>query len=246
MFSKMFPDSKFAQKYQMHKSKLCYVVGYGLAPHYTVQLQKDAKDKLYCFHFDETTTSQIKKQYDGYATYKTNTGIVTTYFGSLFVGRCSAVKLKEHMFEFLKKHQLEISNLVSIGMDGPNVNHKFHSEVEDALAADGNRGLLTVGSCPIHIANNAFNKMLSTLSPFINLDQLASDLHGFFSKSAARRIEYSQSESITEISSKFMIRHVKTRWLSLEKVLVRVIEQWPNLKEYFLNTIKADPDIKNI
>ena len=122
----------------------------------------------------------------------------------------------------------------------------MYSEVEDVLAADGNHGLLTVGSCPIHIANNAFNKMLSTLSPFINLDQLASDLHGFFSKSAARRIEYSQSESITEISSKFMIRHVKTRWLSLEKVLVRVIEQWPNLKEYFLNTIKADPDIKNI
>ena len=121
----MFPDSKIAQKYQMHKSKLCYVVGYGLAPYYTAQLQKDAKNKLYCFHFDETTTSQIKKQYDGYATYKTSTGIVTTYFGSLFVGRCSAVKLKEHMFDFLKKHELEISNLVSIGMDGPNVNLNF-------------------------------------------------------------------------------------------------------------------------
>ena len=34
MFSKMFPDSKIAKKYQMHKSKLCYVVEYGLAPHY--------------------------------------------------------------------------------------------------------------------------------------------------------------------------------------------------------------------
>ena len=55
-------------------------------------------------------------------------------------------------------------------------------------------------------------------------------------QSAARRIEYSQSESITGISSKFMIRYVKTRWLSLEKVLIKVIEQWPNLKEYFLKT----------
>ena len=186
MFSKMFPDSKIAQKYQMHKSKLCYVVGYGLAPYYTAQLQKDANNKLYCFHFDETTTSQIKKQYDGYATYKTSTGIVTTYFGSLFVGRCSAVKLKEHMFDFLKKHELEISNLVSIGMDGPNVNLKFHREVEEKLTVDGDRGLLSVGSCPIHIANNGYNKLLSTLSAFINLDQFASDLHGFFSKSAAR------------------------------------------------------------
>ena len=76
-----------------------------------MQLQKDVKNKLYCFHFDETATSQIKKQYDGYATYKTNTGIITAYFGSLFVGRCIAVKLTEHMFEFLQKHQLEIRNL---------------------------------------------------------------------------------------------------------------------------------------
>ena len=57
-------------------------------------------------------------------------------------GRCSAVKVKEQMFEFLKKHQLKISNLVSIGMDGPNVNHKFHSEAEDVLAADSNCELI--------------------------------------------------------------------------------------------------------
>ena len=150
------------------------------------------------------------------------------------------------MFDFLKKHELEISNLVSIGMNGPNVNLKFHREVEEKLTVDGDRGLLSVGSCPIHIANNGYNKLLSTLSAFINLDQFASDLHGFFSKSAARRVEYSQSELITKLSSKFMLRHVKTQWLSLEKVLVRIIEQWQNLKEYFLVTIKGDPDIKNI
>ena len=107
----------------MHKSKLCYVVEYGLAPHYTVKLQKHAKYKLYCFHFYETITSQTKKQYVGYATYKTKTEIVTTYFVSLLIGRCSAVKLREHMFKCLKKHQLEISNLVSIGMNGPH-NHR--------------------------------------------------------------------------------------------------------------------------
>ena len=78
------------------------------------------------------------------------------------------------MFDFLKKHELEISNLVSIGMDGPNVNLKFHREVEEKLTVDGDRGLLSVGSCPIHIANNGYNKLLSTLSAFINLDQFAS------------------------------------------------------------------------
>jgi len=37
------------------------------------------------------------------------------------------------MFEFSTKHQLEISNLVSICMNRPNVNHKSHRETEDAL-----------------------------------------------------------------------------------------------------------------
>ena len=36
-----------------------------------------------------------------------------------------------------------------------------------------------------------------------------------------------------------MLKHVKTRWLSLERVLVRIIEQYKNLKEYFFTTIKT-------
>ena len=119
------------------------------------------------FHFNETTTSQIKKQYDGYDTYKTNTGKVTTYFGSLFVGRCSAVKLKEHMFEFSTKHQLEISNLVSICTNGPNVNHKSHRETEDALLQVIIMGYFQFDPAPYTLLTM---DLLSTLSAFINLD----------------------------------------------------------------------------
>ena len=67
-------------------------------------------------------------------------------------------------------------------------------------------------------------------------------MHGFFSKSAARRIEFKVVSEITDVTALFMIKHVKTRWLSLEKVLLRIIEQWENLKQYFLNAIKEDPD----
>ena len=89
----------------------------GMDSSHRAKIKEDANGKLYYFHFDETTTKQVKKQYDGYATYKTNTGIVSTYFGSLFVGRCSASKLKQHMFEFLVENGLELKNLINIGMD---------------------------------------------------------------------------------------------------------------------------------
>ena len=102
---------------------------------------------------------------------------------------------------------MELKNFINIGMDGPSVNLKFHKDVEEELATHGDGGLVSVGSCPIHIANNGYNKLLDTLQEFIHLDKFASDLHVFFSKSAARRIEYSSSETITEVSSKFMLKH---------------------------------------
>ena len=84
-------------------------------------------------------------------------------------------------------------NLISIGMDGPSVNVKFHEELETEFEED-NHSLISVGSCPIHVANNAFLKLLEILDECgVKLDQIAQDFHGFFSHSAARRIEYTEA-----------------------------------------------------
>lgn len=66
------------------------------------EILNDMKDQPFCFMFDETTTKQIKKQYDGYAKYysiKFNR-IVNHYVGSLFLGHCNSEDLKDHFFEF--------------------------------------------------------------------------------------------------------------------------------------------------
>lgn len=56
----------------------------------------------FTFLFDETTTSQVKKQYDTYVQYESRRykRIVSQYAGSLFVGHCNADALKDHFFEF--------------------------------------------------------------------------------------------------------------------------------------------------
>ena len=43
--------------------------------------------------------------------------------------------------------------------------------------------------------------------------------------------------SITEVTFEFVLKHWQTLWLSLDCVLVRIMEQLENLKEYFLVTI---------
>ena len=50
--------------------------------------------------------------------------------------------------------------------------------------------------------------------------------------------------SITKITSHFVLKHCQTRWLTLDRVLVRIIEQFGNLKEYFLMKLSTLPGFK--
>ena len=67
--SKIFPDSKIVQGYEQNETKIIYVIKYGLCPYFRESLKSDLHSKAFCFRFDETTTSQIKKQDDGFVRY---------------------------------------------------------------------------------------------------------------------------------------------------------------------------------
>ena len=68
------------------------------------------------------------------------------YCGTLFVGRCPAKALKEHMFEFLSKVNLCPSNLLSMGMDGPSVDIEFHGVSEELNKFYNGKTLVNVGT----------------------------------------------------------------------------------------------------
>jgi len=126
-------------------------------------------------------------------------------------------------------------------MDGPAVNKSFSDKLKTTLNNTDATSFIDIGSCPLHSANNAFSDGLKYLKETINLDQIAIDLHFFFKLSAARREDYREVSSITEVTSHYVLKHCQTRWLSLDRVLVRIFEQFENLKEYFLIKLPTLP-----
>ena len=205
------------------------------------QNKEDIKATPYTFHFDETTTSQVKKQYDGYVTYFSQKymEVRTTYCGSLFVGKCAADDLVVHFYEFVKKAGLDTGFMIGLGMDGPNVNLLFQNKLLEQV------NIITVGTCPLHTVNTGFGKAVLALKETVtDFDQMAIDFHFFFKHSTARREQYSKCHEITGVVTKMMERHCESRWLSLQKVLVKLSEQWENLKEYFLNKVPTLPYFK--
>ena len=82
----------------------------------------------------------------------------------------------------------------------------------------------------IHIANNAFLEGIKCLKDNVNVDQFSIDLHFFFKPSAVRREDYKGVFKLTDVTMHYVIKHCQTCWLSLDKVLVRIIVQYKNLK----------------
>ena len=111
-------------------------------------------------------------------------------------------------------------------MDGPSVNKKFERNLLQSLEVNEGTRFICIGSCPLHIVNNSFGEGMASLRAVINLDQFAIDLHFFFKYSAARREDFLQIRDITDVTVQYVLRHCQTRWLSIERVLVRIIEQY--------------------
>lgn len=237
IFRLMFPDSTIASGFSMAETKSKYLVQFGISRFVFEQLMEDIKGCPITFKFDETTTVQTKKQYDGFFQYdsKKFKKIVTHYAGSLFVGHCNKEQLKDHFFEFIAKLKIDVNLLLHISMDGPNVNKSFHKSLEQELLEKNGKRILNIGTCVLHPIHTGFSKGLSKLN--FDFNKLSYDMHFFFKYSSARREDFKLCELETELEVKYTLKHVPSRWLSLKKVLIRIQEQWSNLKEYFLNFI---------
>ena len=208
-FQFMFPDSKIAQSYKQSSTKIKYVIQYGMAPYVVELLLKGFENKSFTFIFDETTTSQIRKQLDGYVRFWSSDSnqISTRYCGSIFLGYCDANHMLEH-FKHIKGYFKWDNNMLHVGMDGPNINKSFEKKLSDYLN-ENSMNILNLGSCSIHKVCNAFRKGLNCLD--IDIDQFAYDIHFFFKLSSARREYYTSIEDITETAAAYAMKHVSTR-----------------------------------
>ena len=130
-------------------------------------------------------------------------------------------------------------------MDGPSVNLLFQQKLETTLQ-ERDEVLIDVGTCPLHIASNAFCEGLKILSADfqIDLDQIVLDLYRFFKYFTHRIHDYFNVETFTELQGHRMLKHLLTRWISIKDVLIQVLGQFSNLKKYYLQILPEQRGFK--
>ena len=98
---------------------------------------------------------------------------------------------------------------------------------------------MTVAHC---IKSIHLSKGISKLP--LDIDQFAVNLHSFFKLYSARREDYTKLQELTEVAAQYVLRHSSVQWLTMKYVVIRRVEQWSNLKEYFLRFIPKQKEFK--
>ncbi|XP_056459485.1 uncharacterized protein LOC130392964 [Gadus chalcogrammus] len=140
------------------------------------------------------------------------------------MGHATAKDLLQHFKECVQ--QLDLRHLVSISMDGPNVNWKFFSMLQQEHADTfGGAQLIVVGSCGLHTLHNAFKSGFSVWQ----MEKVLRALHTLLHNTPARREDFC---SLTK-SSVFPLPFCGHRWIENLPVVDRAITIWPMMVKTF-------------
>lgn len=158
--------------------------------------------------------------------------IKDSYISTENLGHETSKVLCEIVLKMLKNEGLNLANLFVISRDNPNVMKSFGKLLIEELSKHGNPKVVEA-PCNLHPTHTSFKKGLNMMD--FDTDLFLVNIHGWFKLSTARREDLSKLREELEMDevNEFFLRHVSTRWLMMEPVIIRIIKHWDPLCEYY-------------
>lgn len=231
---RMFHDSQIAEKVQLGRDKLSYMMMFGIAPYYKSELDETLRNaNCIVVGFDESLNKTTKKQQmDLNVRFwdEEKKEVITRYMTSKFLGRSRASDLLAAFKEGLG--DIPLNKLLQVSMDGPNVNWSFLRELKLDFQ-HGEEKLLDLGSCGLHILHGAFKDGVRCTG--WNVTKYLRAIYNIFKDVPARRALFTSYSGSTVYPLKFCAH----RWLENIDVAQRAIEITPYIKK-FIEGVQKD------
>ena len=235
--SVMFPDSQIAKAFRSaHTKPTCIVTG-ALHPYFSQPVDKLCQENPFSILCDEGSDADDKNFAILARLWDEKLGKPVTRFLDMPICNVgTADKLFEAVNTALGERKILWSNVVGFESDTTNVMVGKHNSVLSRIKSK-QPGVFSQG-CVCHLSNLCLLAGVKALP--IDVDDFFVDLFYFFNKSTKRKEEFREFQEFTETAQLKIIKHCKTRWLSLEKCIQRVIQQWSALYAYFDREAETD------
>lgn len=148
-----------------------------------------------------------------------------------------AKQLKDLIVAELAKRDIPIQNMIGFGSDNASVMTGLRSGLATLLKQDI-PWLVSFG-CICHsfaLCSTAACEL--ALPPQVTA--FAHDVYNFIAVSPKRTAEFEESQAFVKAEKRKILYPSKTRWLVMEKVVKRILDQWNALENYFAGFL-ADP-----
>lgn len=227
-------DNETASKIKLGRSKCSAIIKNVLAPHFINDLIDDIDNGFYSLLVDESTDMSTVKFLGITIVYysKKEMKLINTFLKLQELEEHNAQGIVGAIKKVLMEFKLEMEKMVGIGTDNAAVMVGAHNGVYAQLKKDIPR--LVHIPCICHSLQLAVSEASAKCLPR-NLDFMLSETYAWFSRSSTRQNFYKSIYSVLNEgkSPLKIVRACDTRWLSIEPAIVRVLDQWIELKTHF-------------
>ena len=219
-----------------------YIIGEGLSPYFTCLFFDDlVRSRLpFSLHFDETTTTQPRKQMDLTLRYwsATHYEVWILFYTSLFFGHAPGEKVSSEIYNQIQNDRIPVDKMITLVHDGPNVNKTIFWHMNELILQDHQEfpGWIDLGSFTIHIIHNAFGKGIDQYGK--DIDQLCMDLYFLFKHSASRHEDFKNVQIEMEVEPHNFQQHTEVWWLIMGPSIKRILKQWDAIIQFVAELAK--------
>lgn len=229
-----FKDSEHSNL-KIHRTKCCGIILNILAPYFEKILREDIGDNKFSLLVDESTDVSVNKVLGVAIRYFSfdSKDIVSTYLGLIELKKCDAQGISTGIKAVMDENKLKFLNLHGLGTDNASVMVGSVGGVAEILKED----------CPnlrlVRCVNHSLQLAVSDATRYTipsHVEFIMEETYAWFSRSSDRQNAYADLfRSITgeKENPLKMVRSCKTRWLSIEPAVSRILDQWPILKAHF-------------
>ena len=236
LIKSMFPKNDVAQGFQCSRTKTSVLSRYGNGKYYHEKLVAALSSTTHSVYF-----SLLIEESNDRGVEAKDLVILLRFFDTKLMkavtrfldlptandGTAAAIFAK--VSESLESRGLSYDKLICFNSDTCNT-MKGQRNVVVRHLKEKQPNLIDLG-CICHLENLAVKAAVKCL--YVNVDSLMIDINTHFYLSVKRKEQLKEFCDFVNVTYQKILAHVKTRWLSLLRVVERVVELWPALVSYF-------------
>ena len=218
---------------KMHRTKCSEVIKNVMYPHFQELLKNDIGDSWYSVLVDESTDITVTKQLGVCILYysKNKECPVSTFLKLLEIDSGDAKTIVKGVKVILADFGLDLQKMRGIGSDNASVMVGKDNGVYALLKREIPHLILI--PCACHSIQLALSHSCKEELP-AHLEFIFSETHNWFHRSSIRQKCYNELYNTLYDEDPLKILQIAgTRWISIEPVCERVLNQWEALTEYF-------------